>query len=109
MTVTDLDATIRQTIQKALETEAMGEPFSFTAGPTLAPGSTTPVYLVMVSAPSPILGQTMTAPGIITLPVDLDELTRLVGELVSQLRQRASADLGVGFRQARDIPFSGVA
>jgi hypothetical protein len=109
MTVTDLDATIRQTIQKALETEAMGESFSFTAGMVLAPGSTTPIYLVMITAASPILGQTMTAPGIITLPMDLDELATLVGELVSQLRQRASADLGVGFRQARDIPFSGVA
>lgn len=109
MTVTDLDATIRPFIQKTLEKEALGESFSFMAGMVLAPGSTTPIYLVMVTAQSPILGQTMTAPGIITLPMDLAELGTLVGELVSQLRQRASADLGIGFRRGLDIPFSGAA
>lgn len=109
MMINDLDMWIRKGVREALAEVALGEPFSFTAGPTLAPGTSTPIYLVVVTAPSPILGQTMMAPGFITIPVDQDELARMVGELVSQLRQRASAELGVGFRQMVAPPFPGAA
>jgi hypothetical protein len=101
MAVTDLDMWIRKGVREALEKNALGEPYSFMCGPTLSPVSAgTPIYLVVISRPSPILGQTLMAPGIITVPVDQDELAKLVGELVDQLRRRASAELGVGFRQS---------
>lgn len=96
--VTDLDMQIRKGVREALETVGLGEPYSFMCGPTLSPVSAgTPIYLVVVSRPSPVLGETLTAPGIITVPVDPDELTKLVGELVDTLRRRASAELKVGF------------
>ncbi|MEV0151568.1 MULTISPECIES: hypothetical protein [unclassified Nonomuraea] len=97
MAITDLDMWIRKAVREALEKTALGEPYSFTTGPSLAPGTSTPIYLVAVTAPSPILGRTMVAAGVVTIPVDQEELTAMVGELVDQLRQRAAADLKVGF------------
>jgi hypothetical protein len=105
MTVTDLDLWIRKGVREALEKTALGDMFSFMCGPTLSPaapvlGTATAVYLIVVTMPSPVLGQTLTAPGLIAVPVDQDELAKLVGGLVDGLRQRAAGDLGVGFRES---------
>jgi hypothetical protein len=99
--ITDLDMWIRKAIRETLEKNALGEPYSFMCGPTLSPVSaSTPIYLIVVSRPSPVIGRTLTAPGLITVPVDQDELAALVGELVDGLCKRAAAELGVGFRES---------
>lgn len=99
MTITDADAQIRERIRDRLEVLALGESYSFMCGPTLPPGSPQgALYMVALTRPSPVIGETLKTLGLITIPVDPVELDALLEEMVGKLQASASAVLGVGFK-----------